>query len=370
MGRKKSEVIYYIQFTNPEPYPPLEHSSRMFVEEGLRCTFFARSNELKGRITFHPLEGRSVRFFPSFAVSIPVKLEFFLFTAWVVLNAIISPPKLAYCSDPFSAPIGLILMKLGIPVVYHEHDSPDVGLQRFFLRTRQKLLMRAKAVVLPNALRLNPEDRNRAGSRLFEIHNMPSKHEVVALEAAPMGIPRIVYFGTLVPSRLPLSFLDALISINTDIQLDLIGYETSESNGFLDTLIEHSKSSKVRIAFHGAMPRREMLHLASGCDFGLLLFSQLENINERHMLGASNKLFDYHLAGLPILHNSSEIAQKTEAELGIYYLSEYQDLGQTLLEVRRSFSAVEKRQALQQRILTQLNYEHQFAPLLNELKSK
>lgn len=367
MGRTKRDVICYIQFTNPEPYPPLEHSSTMFTECDCRCEFLARRNELVGHITFKENPNREVKFLHSFWSFFPTKVEYAAFTLWTIGMVIWTRPKLVYCSDPFSTFIGCILSRMGVPVVYHEHDSPSPHASGFFHRTRKKMMRQAVAVIVPNVNRLTLEERERTGQRLREVRNMPSKHEVFDLKWSNSPSLRLVYFGTIVPSRLPLELIEALAKNERETVLDIIGYETSESEGYVKKLMTQAENTRLQIRFLGAMGRQKMLDLASHSDMGLLFFTETDDINEGNMLGASNKLYDYHLAGLPILHNSAEISRLTSQWNGLFYLPHIANLGTSLAEVKEAYNQMEKRKSLVETILTHDNYETAFAPVLEDL---
>ena len=60
--------VVYIQFTNPELYPPLEHGSKILVQNGWECHFLGRHSAMTGKIAFATLSGRTVECMPKWSM--------------------------------------------------------------------------------------------------------------------------------------------------------------------------------------------------------------------------------------------------------------------------------------------------------------
>jgi hypothetical protein len=364
---KRLPEITFIQFTNPEGYPPLEHASTILSEAEYACTFLARSNHLTGRIKFQARPNRRVLFLPRWLKIFPTKLEYVLYSIWVLMHVIVRKPVWVYCSDLNSTLVGIVLKKMGSFVVYHEHDAPETNGNGLLHSMRLKLLASADVVIAPNRHRFRENEKKLLHNRFFEVRNVPSKKEAFELSDWRSPHIRLVYFGTIVPSRLPIDFIAAIVRNKQTINVDLIGYETSESMGYVKILINLTKKSDVTITHYEAMPRKEMLTLAAKADAGLLFFSDVNGVNEGNMLGASNKLFDYHLAGLPIIHNSIEIQQHTHGLPGFHFLNDYDDLAAVLSGLKVRYQSKGVRQSLQDTIHAGNNYECEFSPVLKRL---
>jgi len=360
----------YIQFTNPELYPPLEHGSKILVEHGWRCTFYGRRHAMTGTIVFPELEGRRVHVLPKWSMRLPTKVEYFLYAAWVVVNVARRRPDVIYTSDPLAAPLGWLFLRLGFKVVYHEHDTPDRSLAKWIQRARRRLLRSALCSVIPNAARIAHEGLDIR--ELLEVRNYPAKDEVVPLEQAERkesAVVRLVYFGTLVPSRLPVSFFESLDACGLDIQVDLMGYETVHSQGYAQVLIERFRgAAHLRIEFLGAFSRKELLERAAQADAGLLLFSNPEDTNEGAMAGASNKIGDYLAAGIPMVcFRTQEFERLSEEVNGLHSWNAEVEFAEFLRGIKAASSEDQTRQALQEQIRTRMNYETEFEPVLKRL---
>ena len=82
----------YIQFTNPELYPPLEHGSRILVSNGWTCAFYGRGHAKTGTIVFPSLDGRKVQALPSWSMRLPTKVEYLLYAVWVAMQVAVHRP--------------------------------------------------------------------------------------------------------------------------------------------------------------------------------------------------------------------------------------------------------------------------------------
>lgn len=355
----------YIQFTNPELYPPLEHGSRILVSNGWTCFFYGRRHAMTGTIAFPPLDGRKVEAMLKWSMRLPSKVEYLIYVAWVAFKVTVHRPDVIYTSDPLSAPIGLLFHHLGFKVVYHEHDSPnESSIPKWIRMARRRLFLAAVFSVVPNSKRIATEGMKIR--ELLEVRNYPMTDEIVKLERSESAALRIVYFGTLVPSRLPVSFFEALDACGLRVEIQLMGYETVHSSGFIQELIERfSASPSLKINFMGAFLRREMLKRAAQADIGLLLFSQPEDVNEGAMAGASNKIGDYLAAGIPMLCFRTRELEGLSCRLkGLHFVGGEENLGEVLTGIKAGYDDVSDRRLLQKQISDGINYETEFEAVL------
>jgi len=362
--------VVYIQFANPEQYPPLEHGSKILVENGWKCLFFGRNNEHAGKITFQPLSGRSVMFMPRWTMQLPAKMEFALYAAWVLFKVVEIRPTFIYLSDPLATPIGVLLSQLGCKVIYHEHDTPSPSLSRWLQNTRKRLFRTVQFSVIPNAKRIAHEELKIRD--LVEVRNFPSKADVLEVRLSAAREIVVCYFGTLVPSRLPMSFFERLERTGIHLLVQLMGYETIESPGYVSQLLQRFEHSvNLRFEFLGSQPMRDaMLRQAAQADAGLLFFSNQEDVNERAMVGASNKIGDYLAAGIPILCSLNSEFEALSGELdGIYPVGSETDLTELLLRLKDHYADASARIALQKQIKMRFNYETEFGPVLKRLSA-
>lgn len=105
----------------------------------------------------------------------------------------------------------------------------------------------------------------------------------------------ILYQGGLGESRGILIMVDALPLLATSYHFVIIG------EGKMQTTIQaraQARGVADRVHFHPLVPASELLFYTAGADIGLLLIED-QNISKRYT--APNKLFEYMMAGLPML---------------------------------------------------------------------
>jgi glycosyltransferase involved in cell wall biosynthesis len=304
--------ITYIQYTNPAAYPPLEHSSRILADAGWEVVFLGTGSLGAGDLRFPPHPRITVRSLAFQSAGWLQKLHYLKFCLWSFLGTLRSRADWIYASDLFAClPALFTSVVLRVPLLYHEHDSPAPGRSSFFLKAcllaRKACARRASLCILPNrerARRFAAETTPRHSVEV--VWNCPSKSEVLsaASEKPSQGL-RLLYHGSIVPDRLPLTVLDALATLPEDVSLTIVGYETVGSKGYLDTLRDRASRFGIlhRIEVVGAVPERdELLSIGRGCHVGLALMPMNSaDSNLQTMTGASNKPFDYLACGLAVL---------------------------------------------------------------------
>ena len=361
-------TVVFIQFTNPEAYPPLEHSSQMLVNAGMTCVFLARENHLTGKITFRQIQGRTIEWYPFEFSWMGNRTTYLLFTVWALVKVLWVRPKMVYLSDPLSTPIGTLLLTLGFSCIYHEHDSPDDTMCSSPLMTFRKFVSeRTTANVFPNELRAQRTLSSKALRTLQIVRNFPEAREVVPAKGSQHEVCQLIYFGSIVPSRLPLAFFEELGKQERPLQFHLIGYDPTELGNHLSA-IEHVFNGfpHLQLKYHGALPRNQMLEIARGCDVGLLLFSKTQDINESAMSGASNKIYDYLAAGIPMVcFESKEFDELKLSIKGIYPFSESASTADLICNLQHKYASATARKELQEQILNGLNYEQEFERILH-----
>jgi glycosyltransferase involved in cell wall biosynthesis len=116
---------------------------------------------------------------------------------------------------------------------------------------------------------------------------------------------RLFYHGSIVPSRLPLTVIDALALLPPSVSLFFAGYRTQGHPDHVDAIMKRTTELGLngRVTFLGAIPDRpRLLEECANADVGLALMPEVTtDLNEQRMAGASNKVFDYLACGLPVL---------------------------------------------------------------------
>jgi glycosyltransferase involved in cell wall biosynthesis len=173
------------------------------------------------------------------------------------------------------------------------------------LAARRGLARRAVVSVVPNAARAAAFTRDTGASRVVVVWNCPRRGEVLQpREPWAPPVVRVLYQGSIVPARLPLTVIDALGRVPA-AELTIVGYETAGSPGYGRTLLDRAArvGAAGRLRLAGATPSRaELMRNCAAFDVGLSLLPERgADENEEHMTGASNKPFDYLACGLAVL---------------------------------------------------------------------
>jgi glycosyltransferase involved in cell wall biosynthesis len=378
--------IAYIQYSNPAGYPSLEHSSRMLAENGRKVLFLGTSIAGVEALRFPSYPNIVVRQLFQCRPGWRQKLHYPWFIAWACFRTLLSGCSWAYASDPLSCPAALLLSYVPwIRVVYHEHDSPGEsnGVTSHFLRlvfwTRQKLARRAAVCVLPNQQRATQFIAEIGGEvNVVCVWNCPTKDEVsperLSLNGGDLWV---LYHGSLVPSRLPATVLQALKRLPERVKLRAIGYETAGHRGYVEELRTLAMKLGVshRVEFVGTVPTRDELFVrCRQADVGLAFMPRTSrDINEQAMTGASNKPFDYLACGLALLVSDLPDWRAMYVEAGAGLACDPENADSIAAALQWCLDHPDRMRAMgengRQRIIEKWNYETQFSPVLSWLNA-
>ncbi len=303
--------ILYLQYQDPAAYPPLEHSSRLLAERGWEVVFLGAAVTRDAQLKLEPCPRIVVK---SIGV-VPAKLQGLRYLYFLCLSLcwiIIWRPKWIYGSDPIVLPALYVIAKLtSARIIYHEHDSPDgreahSPFRRLILHCRKLVGRDATICVLPQRERLL--DFIQSTQRLKPtlcVWNCPRLSEIRANLAPSDGALVLYYHGSINAARLPPELVLAIASFRGAIRLIVAGYEVQGSIGHIDALRRLAAANGVEdaVQYLGAIPlRSDLLRFAAQAHVGLSLMPLgSDDINTRHMVGASNKAFDCMACGLPLL---------------------------------------------------------------------
>ncbi|MBL9145517.1 MAG: glycosyltransferase [Verrucomicrobiaceae bacterium] len=382
---ERSRRILYVQYTNPAAYPPLQHSSQILASAGWEVEFYGVSGRGAAPLAFPPYPRIRVHQVDWCPPGFRQKLHYLRFILGAGWRAWKFKPDWIYASDALSAnPARFARRMSGARVVYHEHDTPlplkgaiNTGFARYADRCRRKLGMDADAIVLPNEQRLKAfvKDLQPRG-QTFCVWNCPTVHDVPQAQGVrPDSEPlRVVYHGSIVPDRFPLSFIHALAQCRESVCLCLIGYEVSGTLGYTDKLRHEAVRLGVgdRFSYLGSMSRFELLPRTAEHDVGMsLLRIHPDDINMQHMPGASNKPFDYLSQGLAIIVPHDPEWEKMYVSQGCAKACEAsstEELSRLLdwMATHRDEVRAMGRRGMEL-VSTTWNYEAQFQPLFDYL---
>jgi glycosyltransferase involved in cell wall biosynthesis len=242
------------------------------------------------------------------------KLAYFRFSLNAIILGITWRPDWIYVSDFMASPAGLALSRIfGLKVIYHEHDSPiarqdDTVFIRLMLAFRKALAKSAEFNILPQAERIRLFQRDTGTSRpVLRVWNCGRHADTLGggVRQRNPGEPLCVYFhGSINLDRVPLALIEGAALSGVPVRLRVVGYETVGSQGSCEVLRKAvvAAGGRITLELPGAVSRHRLPDQMVGMHVGWINFiNRSEDINLKHMVGASNKSFDYLAAGLPLI---------------------------------------------------------------------
>ena len=306
--------ITYIQYTNPAAYPPLQHSSRIFAKAGWKVLFLGTGSRGKSNaFEFPPHENIIVKRWKYYNPGIVQKIHYIIFSFRSAFIAWWSGSSWVYASDMIACPAAILARNLfGLKIIYHEHDSPNRDSQKntlfikFLLRCRKYLAQKAEIVIFPNADRAKLYQKETGRTEPINIvWNVPSMDELRFFKTIKPNHPVLFYHGSLNEARLPTSVLDALKLLDSNVSLVFAGYSAGISYDYGQWYLDEAKKRGLdnRVRYLGSLVDRVLLLAeCSKASIGLALMPKIsDDINMKHMVGASNKPFDYMVCGLDVI---------------------------------------------------------------------
>jgi glycosyltransferase involved in cell wall biosynthesis len=371
--------ILYLQYGNPAAYPPLERSATQLSNAGWEVLFLGAHTAGVESLTLAPRPRTRVVLLSTSRAGWRLKRHYLWFCVWASWRAVLYRPRWIYASDVMSTPVALLLKAVfGKRVVYHEHDAYDpdqaTAFMRVCLAARRYLSRISDLNILPSDGRVDHFCRHTAVAKeeCARVWNCPSLAEV----RQPRGETvrddvRVLFQGSIVPARLPLAVLRAMTKVPENVKLRLIGYDTIGSSGYVDRLKEEAirLNLAARVEFVGAISRHaNLLALSDACDIGLALMPlETRDVNMRSMAGASNKAFEYLACGLPMLVSDRPEWRAMFVDPGYARSCDPEDAESIADALQWYLRNPDRARAMgedgRQRVLSEWNYEAQFAPV-------
>lgn len=382
-GQKEKRILY-VQYANPVCWPPLEHSSRLFADSGWKVLFLGTDALNAGPLNFEKFPGIEIQKLNYCRAGWRQKFHYAWFCLWAGFRTLFFNPHWIYASDPFSCPLALVLSYF-YPnrVIYHEHDTPvwvlkeNKASSRFIQalsKSRVKLAGRAAFHVLPNEARVRLfRESVRTRRMIYCVWNCPRKEEVLP----PRDKGRefiLLYHGSVVPTRLPLSIIESMAILPPNVVLKIIGYETLGHEGYVKALESKAQELGIggRVRYLGAMSRKQVFAESLGAGVGISLIPKISNdVNLSHMTGASNKSFDYLSCGLPLIVSDLPDWQEMFVRPGYAVKCDPENPRSITLAIQWFIEHPAEAAAMgengRQRILSEWNYENQFSKVLERM---
>ena len=386
--------VLHVQYTNPGAYPPLVRGAQLLAESGAEVLMLGTQLAGLEALSVTNAPGISVRLMESAGEGWRLKAHYARYAAWVAREGAAWRPDWIYASDVLAAPIALMLATVtGATIVYHEHDAPsrehDSWTIRQCLAARRRLVRQAAIVVAPNADRAEHLSRELGGGRpVYTVWNCPRKPGVasagrlvgatpVGEDAAPGAALRVIFRGSINATRFPPTIIEALALSAVPIALDIVGYETAGSRGYVSALMRRATELKVTplVRTWGTLSEAQVGPLCARSDLGLALMPMRSaDENMRHMVGASNKVFEYFAYGVTPVVSDLPDWRATLVEPGYALACDAGDAESVLRALQWAVDHPRERRAMAERGRARLhddwNYEAQFAPVLRAMQAR
>lgn len=184
----------------------------------------------------------------------------------------------------------------------------------------------------------------------------------------------LYYHGSLNTSRLPFGLLDALQDLPSNVKLEIHGYETSGSKGFIADVLNRTRQKGLidRVSIHDPVAYPDLLKLPNPNSVGLAFMPMTsDDRNMQNMAGASNKAFDYLAMGLPLL--VSALPDWEEMFVAPGYAKSCDPRSKTSLcnAIRWFIDNPHERLKMglqgRKKIVAEWNYETQFKPVMQQI---
>ena len=371
--------VLYVQYTNPGAYPPLVRGATLLAESGAEVRMLGTRVRDTDALRVRPSPGIDVRLMNEPSEGWRLKAHYGRYGARVVREAAAWKPDWIYASDLLSAPIALTAAALTRGrVVYHEHDAPAAARPNWIIKrclgARARLVRAATIVVTPNADRSARLSAMAGGRRVLTVWNCPRRPTSKPHPPQTLDALRIRFSGSINSERLPLAVIDALARAEVAVTLDVAGYETVGSRGYVSALAAHARTLGVeqRVRFLGTVPEVDWRVALERCDIGLALMPMASSDeNMRHMAGASNKPFEYLSCGVAPLVSDLPDWRRMFVEPGYALVcnpSRVESMA-AAFEWAAGHRAAVREVATRgwERLGVDWNYESQFAPVLDAM---
>ena len=245
-------------------------------------------------------------------------------------------------------------------------------------RFRAAAVRSATLIIFPNGerARVAQNELNFTDERLQIVWNLP-RRELTGCTAASEQPLVIYYHGSIAPERLPETVASAVRRMDGRVRLRIAGYEAPGARGYVRHLVGSNTAARVDnpVEYIGMSSRAELLIEAARAHVGLaFVSSQSDDLNMRHMTGASNKPFDYMAAGLALLVSDLPDWKTMFVDPGFALACEPADADSISMALVWFIAHPEERRAMAVRARNKIevdwNYDTQFRTVLKSLETK
>ncbi len=282
-------------------------------------------------------------------------------------------PEWVICYDPIplmAYRLGSFFLSRKPRLWYHNHDVSEISMMgrfsigRLAVRNEQNYFNRIDLFSLPSEQRKSYFPLEKLKGQLFLIPNYPSKNRGIEMKASrpdPQKELKLLFQGHVGEGH-GFEEIIGILPYHPDIKLTIIGTADLKYTAGLQKLAgERGVANRLEIL--KAVPYRELVGITGRHHLGIAIHKPVNIMYSTGAL-ASNKIYEYAAAGLPILY--FDIPAYRE------YLSRFEwafgnDLSEKALNEQISYIRVHfnylSEKALED-FRTSLNFEHVFQPVM------
>jgi len=260
-------------------------------------------------------------------------LRYAYFCAVLVIAALRRRPHVIYAHDYFTAwPSRICAALTGGVLIYDAHELiiPEEGIK---MGRREALFYRLEKLTLPRAALIIAANSERAGymqrhyglaETPLAIHNIapvpqdrPGPDEALsrypALRRSRNDLVRLVFQGFLSGNRGVVESVVALAQLPEHFELVLVGGGPSADVAAIREAVEKHDVGQ-RTLFLGRVPRDDLHDILANCDIGIVYY-HTRQLNQLYC--ASNKVYEYAQAGLPMVSTCQPPLRSIHEKYGI-----------------------------------------------------
>jgi glycosyltransferase involved in cell wall biosynthesis len=251
----------------------------------------------------------------------PLKRVRVLFSLWG--RILRTPAAIYHCHNVHVAPpvLAAALVRRA-EIVYDAHElygevKPGAGLgsrisARLTRLAERVVVRRARRVITTNASRALVMAERYPRATIVPVANVPNLvEEVDPLDPGfPPGAPVLLYQGGIYAEARAFEAMVAALPLLPDVHLCIVGFGRDRDKRLI---VEWSERHGVaeRVHLFGPVPFEDLVGVAAAATVGIV---PLRNISMNSYLGDTNKLFEYMMAGLPVVgSNFPEVARVLES---------------------------------------------------------
>jgi len=233
-----------------------------------------------------------------------------------------------HCNDLETLPIGVLhkIIRPRIKVIYdaHEYETETMWMRNLFKKKTAKLLEKIllkyvdRLIVVSNSIGIAYVNDYGLNLTPTTIYNLPNKKE----KLIPISLKEKIG----IPNSSTLYLFQGGLTNGRGIKLILEAFKKNVStshvlfmgSGYFEREVKEISKTHKNIHYLQSVPQNQLIAHTTSADFGILSY---ENTCKNHDYAAPNKLFEYLMAGIPILASPLSEIQKfiTDKDVGKVY---------------------------------------------------